>query len=284
MKDLLCSHEIMKHMHSDAKLYIHASLESTNDTAKVLPGAEHGTTIIADTQSAGRGRNGRKFFSPQGCGIYMSVVLLPAQLWHGTTKGGVLECGPGLVTPGAAVAVCEAIETIISSSRKKKCPTQQAGQPYEESIAPQIKWVNDILIDGKKVCGILTEAVADAAGMIKRIIVGIGINFTLPPGGYPAELAESVGAVADLKINCYTRNRLIAEVHNRLMANLNTAHKIIPAYKKRLLMLRRRISVICPEGTYEATPLDVDSNGGLVVEKDCGEILTLTSGEISIRF
>ena len=239
-------------MHKGHIILAAPSLESTNDTAKNMQNPGHGGVIMADSQTAGRGRHGRSFFSPPGCGIYMSVILRPAQMQLDNLA---------LVTPMAAVAVCEAIEATTAK-------------------APGIKWVNDVLLDGKKICGILTETVPGAPGEISHIVVGIGVNFAMPPGGFPEDIAHIAGAL--FEVPDISRNQLAAEIINRLLSHENTAHRIAAAYKKRLLVLRKRVLVTSPGVTYEATALDIDSNGGLIVQKDNGEILTLATGEISI--
>ena len=271
MTDTLSLQGIEPYLREKAAIHIYPSLESTNDTAKNMHNPAHGTVIIADYQTAGRGRHGRSFFSPTGCGIYMSVVLHPKWFWPDNLA---------LITPMAAVAVCEAIE---ATTRK----------------APQIKWVNDIFLNGKKICGILTETVMDASGEISHIVVGIGINFTTPPGGFPPEIAQTagtlfgpegeyplVGSISNLSPTQHcnyhniTRNQLIAEIINRILSPENTHQRIIAEYKKRLLVLQRRVSVVSTDTAYEATALDIDAQGGLIVQKDNGEILTLTTGEV----
>lgn len=233
------------------------SLDSTNNTAKTLPAPAHGTVIMADVQTAGRGRYGRKFFSPPGCGIYMSVILLSGQM--------ELE-NHSLITPLAAVAVCEAIE-VLTDKR------------------PQIKWVNDIFLDGRKICGILAEAMED------RIVVGIGVNFVAPPGGFPEEIAGTAAALFDSPPTSPTREQLAEEIAMRLIVGAtcvrpDAASAILSAYKKRLLVLGRRVSVIpisSVDVSYEATAIDIDENGGLIVQKDSGETVTLTAGEVSLK-
>jgi len=220
----------------------YSSLGSTNDTAKTLPNPVHGTVIMADIQTAGRGRYARKFFSPPGCGIYMSIIL--TQQYQSRS----------LITPAAAVAVCEAIENFTDNR-------------------PQIKWVNDIFLNGRKICGILTEALAD------RIVVGIGINFIMPPGGFPPEISQTAGVLFGQSPASLTREQLAEDIAKRLLSD--DFH--MDAYKKRLLVLGRRISVITPNMTYEAVAIDIDENAGLIVQNDSGEITTLTAGEVSLK-
>ena len=249
-------------------IHLYPVLESTNKTAKeqAIAGAPHGTIIIAETQTAGRGRYGRSFFSPPGCAVYMSFVFKPVGLWAST---------PTIITSAAAVSVCEAVET---ATGKK----------------PEIKWVNDVFLDGKKICGILTEAVTDfESGRIEWMVVGIGVNFITPPGGFGEGLSQAGAVFADEPPST-TRNRLAAEIANRMTgfeAQPN-ARKMLSKYKKRMMMLGKRIMVMggapaegedAPVPSYEATAVDIDDIGRLIVKTDDGARHTLSFGEISIR-
>jgi len=237
------------------KVFVHKLLLSTNKSAKELAvfDAEHGTVVVADQQLAGKGRHGRQFFSPAGDGIYMSVILRPSRIKFDA---------PGLVTSFAAVAVCEAIEAISAKQTR-------------------IKWVNDIFIDGKKVCGILTEAVTDfESSAIDWIVVGIGINFNTSE--FPEEIKDIAGAVFPTGETPVSRNRLIAEVLNRLMAIEDCDEKeTLARYKSRLMMLGERVIVTQGSQTYQAVAMDIDDAAQLVVKKDSGEVVALSSGEVS---
>lgn len=242
------------------KIFVYDSLESTNKTAKemAISKAEHGTTIIADTQTAGKGRYDRAFYSPPGRGIYMSFVLHPEQL--GFTR-------PTVATSFAAVSVCEAIEAITDKT-------------------PKIKWVNDIFIDGKKICGILTEAVTDfESGNIQWIVIGIGINFSMSLKDFPEDLQQIAGSVFMDGNASTTRNHLAAEIVNRIVtpANQYDEKKILEKYKQRLFMLGEEILVSQMNETYIATAIDIDDIGRLIIKRDSGEILPLSSGEITIK-
>ena len=147
----------------DAPIYLYDKLESSNRTAKTLAleGAPHGTMVLTSQQTAGRGRLGRRFESPAGKGIYLSLVLRP----------GLPMTEAQAVTVSAAVAVCRAV--------KRLC-----------GLDLGIKWVNDLYYNGKKVCGILTEAGADIeSGQLEWLVVGIGLNLTTTPADWPEELA-----------------------------------------------------------------------------------------------
>ena len=240
------------------KIQIYKSLESTNKTAKemAVTGAEHGTVIISDCQTMGRGRYSRNFFSPYG-GLYMSIILRPEVLRfeHQTS-----------VTAFAAVSVCEAIESI---SQK----------------APKIKWVNDIFIDEKKVCGILTEAVTDfESGGLEWVVLGIGINVYTRTEDFPDELQSLATSIyPDEKTPC-VRNKLSAEIINRILGfdTYPSEAEIFEKYKKRLMMLGKEVTVIQNKTEYRATAIDVDFVGRLIVKNENGEIITLSSGEIRI--
>ena len=243
-----------------AEISVFDSLESTNITAKerAVAGAGHGTVVLAETQTAGKGRYGRDFFSPPGHGIYMSVVLHPQSLRFQT---------PTLVTAFAAVSVCQAIEAI---SEEK----------------PQIKWVNDLFLNGKKICGISTQAVTDfESGAMQWIVLGIGINFTAPASGVPAELQSVVGSIFANGRPPTTRNRLIAEILNGLLCcgNRQTEDRLLALYRARLMMLGKAVTVVGSGESYRATALDIDDAGRLIVKKENGALCTLLFGEVSIR-
>ena len=241
------------------KIQVHKSLESTNKTAKemAVAGAEHGTIIIADCQTMGRGRYSRNFFSPSGGGLYMSIVLRPEAMHFKN---------PTSVTAFAAVSVCEAIESISTK-------------------VPRIKWVNDIFIDGKKVCGILTEAVTDfESGGFDWVVLGIGINVHTRTEDFPCDLQSIATSIYPDEKMSGVRNRLSAEIINRILGfeTLPSETEIFEKYKKRLMVLGKKITVIQNQVEYKATAIDVDSVGHLVVKNESGERITLSSGEIRI--
>ena len=243
------------------RVHFYDETESTNVLAKqaAIAGAGHFYIILADHQTGGRGRYGKKFFSPPGCGIYMSFVLRPTEVW--------LKETPTLVTPFAAVAVCEAIETVCGKK-------------------PKIKWVNDIFLDGKKICGISNEAGTDfVSGEISWIVTGIGVNFRTPEGGFPDEICEIAGAIFGKKRAGVTRNRLAAEIIKN-MSKLQDPVDFLEKYRARMMFLGEKIKIHNTANAYEfttATALDIDDTGRLVVQRENGEIFSLSSGEVSVR-
>lgn len=169
--DLLSASGIRRFLPADAPLFptVRKCLDSTNAEAlrRAVDGAPEGTVIVAEEQTAGRGRRGRSFFSPAGTGIYLSILVRPALA---AERAHLLTCS-------AAVAVAEAIEACAG-------------------VDASIKWVNDVYCRGKKVAGILTEGSFDLeGGVLQHAVVGIGVNVRPPHAGFPAEIAERAGAV-----------------------------------------------------------------------------------------
>lgn len=261
--DIVSIQGIKPFLSPQSKLYaenikIYKTLESTNKTAKemAVAGAEHGTVIIADSQTKGRGRYSRSYFSPSG-GLYMSIILRPEVLNFEN---------PTSVTAFAAVAVCEAIESISEKT-------------------PKIKWVNDILVAGKKVCGILTEAVTDLeSGSLDWIVLGIGINVYIKTEDFPDDLQTSATSIFPNEKMFGVRNKLSAEIINRILGYDITPmeSEIFRKYKKRLAILGDQVTVIQNKNEYKATVIDIDAAGHLVVKNENGEIITVSSGEIRV--
>ena len=153
------------------QLYVLQRVTSTNTVLRQMAeeGAEDGSVLLADSQTAGRGRMDRRFYSPPGTGLYLSLLLRPR----------IPAADAVRITACAAVAAAEAIEEV--SGRRTA-----------------VKWVNDILLDGRKVCGILTEGSVDPlTGLLRYAVVGIGVNITPPPDGFPPELRTVAGAVCE---------------------------------------------------------------------------------------
>ena len=261
--DIVSIQGIKPFLSPQSKLYaenikIYKTLESTNKTAKemAVAGAEHGTVIIADSQTKGRGRYSRSYFSPSG-GLYMSIILRPEVLNFEN---------PTSVTAFAAVAVCEAIESISEKT-------------------PKIKWVNDVLIDEKKVCGILTEAVTDfESGSLDWIVLGIGINVYIKTEDFPDDLQTSATSIFPNEKMFGVRNKLSAEIINRILGYDITPREaeIFRKYKNRLAMLGNQVTVIQNKNEYKATVIDIDAAGHLVLKYENGEIITESSGEIRV--
>ena len=244
----------------DLRLRVYDAVSSTNSLLKTLATQDEpaGTALLAVRQTAGRGRRGRSFFSPSGSGLYLSLLLRPALRASEATR----------LTACAAVAAAEAVEELSG---------KDAG----------IKWVNDLYMDGKKICGILTEAGMDfESGQLSYVIVGIGINLNDPEGGFPPELREIAGSVfGSMKIP-EARNRLAAGILDRLAdyAEDPASPAVFEAYRRRSFVLGREIRILAPGCEPEpAEALDLEPDYALRVRMKDGSVRLLNSGEISIR-
>ena len=239
------------------RIAIYDTLASTNLTAKklALDGAPSGTAVLANTQTQGRGRLGRSFYSPPDAGLYFSQILRPSIPAEDSV----------LITTAASVAVCRAIESVTG-------------------LYPLIKWVNDIYLDGKKICGILTEAVTNIeSGEIASVVIGIGINVSA--AAFPPELSAVAGALYQTRPAAVSRNRLAAGLFNQLqhLPEMVQSRSYLPEYRQRSLVLGKRIRIL-GQAEQLADVLDIDSDGGLVVRLLAdGRRAVLKSGEISIR-
>lgn len=228
---------------------------STLLTERAKNGAKDKSVIIAREQSAGRGRYGRKFYSPKGAGLYMSLLIrkrLPMELAM-------------LLTPMTACAVSRAIEKVTD-------------------VRCGVKWVNDIYIDGKKAAGILTETKFDfESKVLEYAVIGIGINLAPPDGGFEDEIAQIATAISD-RYDEAMREALIKEILNQLDIYLYKlgSKELMEEYRRRSIILGKDIEIRSLTGDRPARALDIDNNGNLIVESSLG-YETLSSGEVSIR-
>lgn len=227
------------------------SIDSTNTYCKRLLADGKGGEflVIANNQTAGRGRQGKSFYSPSETGIYFSLVIRPdTSLQNAVTA-----------TTAASVAVCKAIEKLTD-------------------LKPKIKWVNDVYLNGKKVCGILTEATTDfESGIVDSVIIGIGINISTTK--FPGDV-EGAGCL-DVDIN---RSALIAETVNELMNIAGGDYaSFIEYYRSHSMVIGEKIKFIQNGKTTFATALAIDERGGLEVGLESGEKTVLRSGEITVR-
>ena len=270
-RDIISRDILANDLKYPCNIQVFDKLDSTNNYAKKPAEDKVPRLIIADRQTAGRGRLGRSFYSPAEKGVYMSLAFEPD-----------FDLDKSLfVTTIAAVAACRAIED-------------------SAALHPKIKWVNDIYLGNKKLAGILTEAESNfESGKIQKIIVGVGINC------FSCELPDEIRDVATCLTNPagdFSRNKLIASFCNHFFEMLDNFNqpKIIREYKSRSFIIGEPILIFNPaiarqigraedklrEG-IRARAIDIDENGGLVVEflegRMSRQMQTLTSGEISIR-
>lgn len=258
--DLLLPEEIWAVSKSQilgSKIFYRPVTESTNNDAKRLAqeGAPNGTLAIAERQQGGRGRMGREWNSPEG-GIWLSVVLRPELSPADAPK----------LTIMTAVAVADAI-------------FQSAG------ICANIKWPNDILVDGKKVCGILTEMSAEMDA-INYVIIGIGINVN--NDNFPDELRDKSASLKQLKGVEVSRIRVLASLLEKLesyylMAEREGFEKIFDRWRELCINLGKNVRIVGKNVSFEGTAIDIDSAGALLVKTSSGKIERVLSGDVSLR-
>lgn len=258
--DLLSADLIKSYLHKSTRvsdIRVFDTLPSTNSTLRgeAEEGAADRTVIVASSQTAGRGRLGRQFFSPDGSGIYLSILLRPS------TR--VLD--GSLITPAAAVAVCKAA---------KACGID----------GTSIKWVNDVFLGHRKVCGILTESKLSAETGIEYAIVGIGVNVYPPSTGFPEDIRHTAGYLTEQK-EPELRARLAAEIISHFTEcclDLSSL-ELHSEYKSRCFILGKDITVHSNGTERYGRALDIDRRYRLKVDFG-GETATINSGEVSIRF
>lgn len=248
--DIVTPQAIQMLLRYTPQVICYKTVDSTNTEAKrLLPHTQNDLLLVAEEQTAGRGRQGKSFYSPAKTGIYFSLAL------H---TSSALPDAVG-ITSAAAVAVCRAIEALTDKK-------------------PQIKWVNDIYLGEKKIAGILCEAVQDnRTHTASAVIIGIGIN--LHTTAFPQEIKNAASLNADI-----SRAALVAAVINELYRAVQQGYDgFLEDYRRRSMIVGKHL-VFWQNGiAASATVLSIDERCGLTVRLDSGEITTLRSGEISIR-
>ena len=241
------------------EILVEPSLTSSNTTMKEqYLGRRHGFTLFAEEQTGGRGRLGRTFVSPSGTGVYFTILLHPSlPLTH-----------IQYATLAAAVAVTRAI-------------SDTAG------FTPEIKWVNDVLMQGRKLNGTLTEAVIEGeSGSVSSLIVGIGINLR-PNPAWPEDVRKVAGAISEFG-RVPRRAELIAAVLTHFeqvfaLAEQGRERELVAQYRAHLGCIGRKITVISPLEKYEAECVGLNDEGHLLIRTPDGRETALSTGEISIR-
>lgn len=260
--DILSPQGVRKYLkpaYQAMKLEVLSTVPSTNALVreKAIEAFPEGYTVISNEQTAGRGRYGRTFFSPRDTGLYMSILLRPI---HDSAQQAAR------LTVVAAAAMCRTIEEI-------------SGEPA------QIKWVNDIYVRGKKVCGILTEASFSLeTGSPEYVILGTGINVYPPVGGFPKELEPIAGTIFDCPGDDM-KNRLAAGFINRFMDSYTSPEQTgyIEEYRSRSLVVGKNVTVLSGGQSRGAFAYGIDDECRLLVRYEDGETAALSYGEISIR-
>lgn len=236
------------------------TITSTNDVLKQMAqqGAPHGTVLVADRQTGGRGRRGRTFLSPAGVGIYMSVLLRP-------------NCRPEKLmhlTCAVAEAMCNAVENAAG-------------------FRPGIKWTNDLVYSRRKLSGILTELGFDSSGNVAYAIIGIGINCCQQHQDFAHEIRDIAGSLAMVSGHEISRPRVAAAmvdaIENMSRNLLSGQAELLNQYRADCITIGQEISVVRGDSVKRGKALDVDEQGALIVRYHSGETEAVNSGEVSIR-
>lgn len=237
-------------------------LDSTNTYVRqlALTGGADGTVVTANRQTAGRGRMDRSFQSPPDRGIYLSVLLRPA-----LPPERLLP-----MTALAGVAVCDAVEQVCG-------------------VRPQLKWPNDPVLGGKKLCGILTElSLEGESGQVQSLALGIGVNVLQTREEFAPEIRETATSLAQALGHPVSRPALAAALIvavDRLYAALQRGEtaEYLTVYRRDCVNLGKTVQLLRPGGREVVTAVDVDDTFGLVVKKADGTQETIRSGEVSVR-
>lgn len=242
------------------RLHWFPTIDSTNDHLRALAkaGAPVGTVVIADHQTAGHGRRGRSFHSPEGSGIYFSMLLRP-------------DCPPDALmhlTCAVAVAMCDAVEATAG-------------------FRPGIKWTNDLVFDQRKLGGILTEIGFNAKGHVDWAILGIGINCSQRAEDFPEDIRHMAGSLEMAAQQPVDRAKLAAAMIESLYALsrnlLGSKQEILLRYRTDCITLNRDVVLVRGEEKRYGHALDIDESGALIVRFSDGTAEAVNSGEISVR-
>ena len=256
MKDKILSFLPADHPWRNSILWFDC-IDSTNNRAKemALGGAPHGTVLIADHQTGGRGRMGRSFSSPAAMGVYMSVILRlqtpPDQLMH--------------LTCAAAVAACEGIEKAVH-------------------LRPGIKWTNDLVFGGRKLAGILTELIITPGET--AAIIGIGINCAQREEDFPEEIQDFAGSLFMACGQGVDRAQVAAaliEAFSQMAEKLTDKQSVLSTYRRDCITIGKEISLLTPGEIRHGKAIGIDENCALLVEFSDGHSEAVNAGEVSIR-
>ncbi|MGE0825661.1 MAG: biotin--[acetyl-CoA-carboxylase] ligase [Candidatus Binatia bacterium] len=242
-------------------LHFFPTIDSTNTYAARLAreGAAEGTIVVADAQSGGKGRLGRSWISPPGVNLYLSVILRPPVATIVAPQLNLL----------AAVAVAEAIADV--------CP-----------LLPAIKWPNDVLVNDKKVCGILAEMQTEG-GALSAVILGIGVNINVPLAAFPEELREKASSLfleqgTEIDRSTLTA-RLLTHLEKSYVLWIQQGFSALRATWEQYAtwFLAKRIAVAAPEGTVRGTVLGIDDNGALLLrQEESDRVQRIIVGDVTV--
>lgn len=257
------------------------STDSTNIRAKEAAqnGAEHGTLVVADMQTAGKGRRGRAWDSPQGKNIYFTLILKP-------------EFTPdkaSMLTLVMALAVAKGMDAVVKTADKEECNGEvpDGVQSREGALSyPRIKWPNDLVMNGKKVCGILTE-LGLKGNAIDHVLIGVGIN--VYEQEFAPELADKASSLETEWGMKVSRPDLLAAILDEfwkayeLFCEKEDLSLLAEAYNQRLINKDRDVCVLDPKGEYTGRAKGITTTGELRVELQDGREELVYAGEVSVR-
>jgi len=252
--DILSAEGIERFIRTDGVFHVETrkTVTSTNSVLREMldRGVHEGYVLAANEQTEGRGRSGRSFYSPAGHGVYFSLLLRPDSN----------AADASLITSAAAVAIARAVEEVTG-------------------VKPGIKWVNDLCIGRKKICGILTEATYGVeSGVVETAILGVGINVIRPENGFPGTLKEVAEAIHEnAVVTANERCRLVAAALDIFWTYYKEiqSRAFLEEYRARSIILGKDIYVISGESRKPAVAIGVDDDCGLMVRYEDGETATL---------
>lgn len=241
------------------EVYYFPETDSTNIRAKQLAesGAAHGTLVAADRQTAGRGRRGRGWESPSGCSIYMSILLRPK----------FLPAKAPMMTLVMAYSVAESLRAYTG-------------------LDIQIKWPNDVVLNGKKLVGILTE-MSTEIDYINHVVIGVGINVNMD--SFSEEIAKTATSLRMEMGKTLKRSTLIAEIMRRFEQDYEEYVKtgdlsgIREAYERLMVNCGKEVRILGAQEPFQALALGINNNGELLVRKEDGSEEAVYAGEVSVR-
>ncbi len=250
---------VKRYLKREHALHLYKEVSSSNTVAKELcqAGEKHGSVVIVESQTAGRGRMGRRFLSSSKNGLYMSIILRP--------QISADKCVN--ITAAAAVAVAQAIEKT-------------------SNVKTGIKWVNDIYVGDKKCAGILTEASIDfESGGVQYAVVGIGVNLCPPKGGFDKEIEEIACGVYENECPKGYKARLCGEIINNLFDQFERLEKrsYMAEYKAKSIIIGKSVDVYVGDSVVYGVVTDIDENANLIVTDKQGLTHTFNSGEARVR-